>query len=109
MQSVEGKGTVGKTAVVKHGRVKVSEGLLETHYSFRGPKSHRPVVVTVPFSYWMAAREEKALKCANARYQIVFTGGPFSDEVWENSMMFVGRSLADGMRRTAQFTKEHFS
>ena len=34
---------------------------------------------------YTAAEEESALKHANARYRIIYTDGPFSDEDWKLS------------------------
>ena len=61
MQNLE-KGKSGTGAVGK--RVRVSEGLLSTIYSFRGPRSHRQVEIEIPHAYWMVDREARALRIA---------------------------------------------
>jgi hypothetical protein len=53
-----------------------------TIYTFRGPKSHRPVGVVVPSPQWMEAREEWALKIANARFKVIYNT-PFTDDDWK--------------------------
>lgn len=47
----------------------LDNGVLGTVYTFRGPRSHRPVKITVPHAYWMRAREASALKKANEKFR----------------------------------------
>lgn len=68
-------GKTGETAVSEgeyggmKGRIKVEDvGGLTTHYSFRGPKSHRRVVVAVRHGYYARFCEEQALRKANAEF-----------------------------------------
>ena len=61
--------------------IKVSEGVLETIYSFRGPRSHRSVSVTVNHAHYMEVLETRALKIANARMKVL--RGGFSQKDWE--------------------------
>lgn len=62
-------------------KIKVEEGPLYRWYSFRGPKSHRPVKVTVVQEWYQRWRESVALTHANARVKVL--SGSFSDQDWE--------------------------
>ena len=51
----------------KRRRVTVTETGLRTVYSFRGPRSHRPVEVSVPHGFYGKFCEERALETANKK------------------------------------------
>lgn len=66
MQTV-GEREVRKTASGK--KLTVVEMGLNTYYYFRGPRSHRPVQVTVRHPFYARFREEQALDKVNGRWK----------------------------------------
>lgn len=53
-------------------KIKVEEGPLYRWYSFRGPKSHRPVKVAVAHPWYQRWRESEALKHAQIQAAIKY-------------------------------------